>query len=437
MAEALLARFAVYLELGDPRADREFDRFLQVAARDPTPRLRHLVLSRRAMRALMAGDLERAEELIDAAATSARESGEPDGVVVAMNQRFELYAERGDRSPLLPILERFRAVSSHPAIVASLALARLDGGDLDGARSAVAPYEDVSLDGLQPEYGRAWVLSMLGDAFVALGARDAIRRTAEALLPFAGTNIVAGGGVVYRGAVDHHLGILLVAADDQDAGIAHLRAALEMHQRLGAVRWAHRTAHALASVDALAGAPRASMVRDGDVWTLSYATKTVRCKDSKGLRDLAMLLANPGVEIRATVLAGTPDARHLGRRRPRPARPRRDRRPAAHGSTPTSPGPTNAATKRRRRARSPNATRSSTSSESRPGSPVAAGASATRPSAPARPCRRACTTPSSASSSSTPSSAGIFAKASSLGRSCRYQPEAAVHWVVRQNESGS
>jgi energy-coupling factor transporter ATP-binding protein EcfA2 len=303
MADALLARFAVYLELGDPRADREFDRFLRVADRDPTPRLRHLVLSRRAMRALMAGDLARAEELIEAAAASARRSGEPDGAVVALNQRFELQAERADRSPLLPLLERFRAVSSHPAIAASLALARLDAHDLDGARSAVAQYEDVSLDGLQPEYGRAWVLSMLGEAFVALGALDAIRRTAAALLPFAGTNIVAGGAVLYRGAVDHHLGVLLVATGDRDAGIAHLRAARQMHHRLGAARWADRSATALASVD-----PRpadGSMVRDGDVWTLSFATTTIRAKDSKGLRDLAMLLPNPGVEIRATVLAGT------------------------------------------------------------------------------------------------------------------------------------
>ena len=322
MAEASLARYAAYLELGDPRADREFDRFLQMAERDPTPRLRHLMLSRRAMRALMAGDLERAEELIDAAAISARRSGEPDGVVVAMNQRCELYAERGDRSTLLPILERFRAASSHPAIAASLALARLDGGDREGAQSAVAPYEDVALTGLQPEYGRAWVLSMLGDVFVALGARDAIRRTADALLPFAGTNVVAGGGVVYRGAVDHHVGGLLVAAGDQDAGIARLRAALEMHQSLGAVRWARRTADALASVDALpapdlpprvaGGVAEAAMVRDGDVWTVTYAAKTFRGKDSKGLRDLAVLLANPDVEIRATTLAGTPASDTVG-----------------------------------------------------------------------------------------------------------------------------
>ena len=33
---------------------------------------------------------------------------------------------------------------------------------------------------------------------------------------------------------------------------------------------------------------------DGEVWTLRYADRTVRMRDSKGLRDLAVLLGRPG-----------------------------------------------------------------------------------------------------------------------------------------------
>jgi len=79
-----------------------------------------------------------------------------------------------------------------------------------------------------------------------------------------------------------------------------------LFRSLGAARWAQRSAAALASIDDDRGAACA-MVRDGDVWTVSFAAKTIRCKDSKGLRDLASLLANPGVDIPATVLAGTPE----------------------------------------------------------------------------------------------------------------------------------
>jgi hypothetical protein len=433
MAEALLARFAVYLELGDPRVDREFDRFLQVAGRDPTPRLRHVVLSRRAMRALMAGDLLQAEELIEAAAKSARESGEPDGAVVALNQRFELHAEHGDRSPLLPLLERFRAVSSHPAIVASLALARIDAHDLDGARSAVAPYEELALDGLQPEYGKAWVLSMLGDAFVALGAREAIRKTVTALLPFAGTSVVAGGGVLYRGAVDHHLGVLLLAIDERDAAIVHLRAAREMHERLRATRWAHRTASVLAAVDARPA--ESSMVRDGDVWTLAYATTTVRSKDSKGLRDLAMLLANPGVEIRATVLAGTLDldtSDEVLDRRARDEIAARLRALESELARADERGDQAASARA-------GAERDALVDELR-GATGLAGRSR-RLGDPAERARKAVSARLHDAivriEQLHPGLGRHLRESVVTGRSCRYQPEVETRWVVRQNESGS
>jgi hypothetical protein len=444
MAEALLARFAVFLELGDPRVDREFDRFLQIADRAPTPRLRHLVLSRRAMRALMAGDLQRAEELIDMAATSARESGEPDGAIVKLNQRLELYGERGDRSPLIPALERFRGVSSHPAIVASLALARLDAGDHDGARSAVAPYEVVNLDGLQPEYGKAWVLSMLGEVFVALGARDAILRTALALLPFAGTNVVAGGGVVYRGAVDHHVGVLLVAAGDHDVGISHLRAALEMHQRLGATRLARRTASALGSVDALPerdrpagrGGEEGSMVRDGDVWTISYRAKTVRCKDVKGLRDLATLLANPGVEIRATDLAGVADADTSGDevldKRARDEIAARLRALDADIDRADARGDERASARAV-------AERDALINELQVTTGLAG--RSRRLGDPAERARKAVSARTHDAlvriEQQHPELGRHLQESVTTGRSCRYQPDVAVRWVVRQNESGA
>jgi hypothetical protein len=432
MADALLARFAVYLELGDSRVDREFDRFLQVAARDSTPRLRHLVLSRRAMRALMVGELQRAEALIDSAAKAARESGEPDGAVVALNQRFELYGEHGDRSPLLPLLERFRAVSSHPAIAASLALARLDTHDHDGARSAIASYEDAALDSLQPEYGKAWVLSMLGEAFVALGALDAIRRTADALLPFAGTNIVTGGGVLYHGAVDHHLGVLLVAAGDGAAGIPHLRTALEMHERLGAILWARRTAQALASVD---GGAQGSMVRDGDVWTLSYAATTFRAKDSKGLRDLAMLVANPGAEIRATMLAGAPesDSSDADVLDPRArdeiaARLRILDSDIARADERGNPAASARAV----------AERDALINELR----VTAGLAgrSRRLGDPAERARKAVSARVHDAigriEHQHPELGRHLRESVVTGRSCRYQPDATVHWIVRQNDSG-
>ena len=47
----------------------------------------------------------------------------------------------------------------------------------------------------------------------------------------------------------------------------------------------------------------AAFLRRGDVWEIVYARRTVLVKDSKGLRDLAVLLASPGEEVEAARLA--------------------------------------------------------------------------------------------------------------------------------------
>jgi hypothetical protein len=60
---------------------------------------------------------------------------------------------------------------------------------------------------------------------------------------------------------------------------------------------------------AAAAAPAAGPAefrRDGEVWALTYAGRTVRLRDSKGLHDLAVLLARPGREVAVHELAGLP-----------------------------------------------------------------------------------------------------------------------------------
>jgi non-specific serine/threonine protein kinase len=59
--------------------------------------------------------------------------------------------------------------------------------------------------------------------------------------------------------------------------------------------------------------------REGDVWRLEYEGRARFVKDAKGLRHLALLLANPGVEFHAVDIVGAaeattgaPDARAAG-----------------------------------------------------------------------------------------------------------------------------
>ena len=46
------------------------------------------------------------------------------------------------------------------------------------------------------------------------------------------------------------------------------------------------------------------MRREGDVWAVTYEGRTVRLKHSKGIADIARLLAQPGREVHVLDLAG-------------------------------------------------------------------------------------------------------------------------------------
>jgi hypothetical protein len=51
------------------------------------------------------------------------------------------------------------------------------------------------------------------------------------------------------------------------------------------------------------GPARAVLAREGDVWRLDYEGRVLRVRDAKGMRHLALLLANPGIEFHAVDVA--------------------------------------------------------------------------------------------------------------------------------------
>ena len=67
----------------------------------------------------------------------------------------------------------------------------------------------------------------------------------------AATSLVAGCAS-YHAAVDHHLGALAASLGDMSAAEAHFRAAVALHERLGAAGWARLSQQALADLSATA-----------------------------------------------------------------------------------------------------------------------------------------------------------------------------------------
>ena len=75
---------------------------------------------------------------------------------------------------------------------------------------------------------------------------DRRRRVLHVLDEAAGRLVVVGSGAGSLGAVDRSLGVLALTAGHPDAAIEHLRRALELHQRIGALPWTARTSAPLA-----------------------------------------------------------------------------------------------------------------------------------------------------------------------------------------------
>jgi tetratricopeptide (TPR) repeat protein len=182
-----------------------------------------------------------------------------------------------------------------------------------------------------------------------IGPHPAAAYLYDALLPYRDLFVVEGIGAALRGSVERDLGIaaaamgrreeaaqhfdaavaantrigatLLVARAFRDGGIAlddpqRLRAARERYAALGA-------AARVAEVDALLGRPPRNeaaadnrFVRDGEMWRVVYAGREVQLRDSKGLRDLAQLLSEPGRPVPAVVLVATGAASQSSGRAP-------------------------------------------------------------------------------------------------------------------------
>jgi len=179
---------------------------------------------------------------------------------------------------------------AHALLCARRGLLAEARADLDRVVAGTVPRDGDWL----PKYVQVSVAAVLA------GHRPAAEAAYQLLKPYAGQCAVGGILAGSWGSVAAHLGLLaryLGRADDADGHFARA-----------------------AELDAVAGAALAARTRewaggeapdgvvvfrlDGEVWTLRYAGRTVRMRDSKGLRDLAVLLSRPGEQTHVGELTG-------------------------------------------------------------------------------------------------------------------------------------
>ena len=95
-----------------------------------------------------------------------------------------------------------------------------------------------------------------------------------------------------------HAKMLVARGDDEVRAVALLDEAAGLCDELGMPGVRERV-DALAEVVGKASMADAAFRREGDIWTIAFAGETVRMRDAKGLRYIAILLAAPGSEIHA------------------------------------------------------------------------------------------------------------------------------------------
>ncbi|MCE0765670.1 hypothetical protein LWC35_22590, partial [Pseudonocardia kujensis] len=284
----------------------------------------------RGARALAAGDEEawRRHDAELAGLVTRSRSGNAE--ILLLTQRF-VAAVLGGR-PEDADLEGFLrlAPALGPSVYATHALLRALAGE-PGAADLLDRWLDGRAAG---PHDSEWLPEavQVAQAALLLGDRTAAARTYALLLPHAGLFAVEGMVAGTWGSVDAFLGRLAALRGDSAAARRHLVAAVEADARAGAAlerrtrAWAAeldgvgepagRTepdqpageSGAVGTAGPSAGptAGPAEFRREGELWALSYAGRTVRLRNSKGLRDLAVLLARPGREVAVHELAGVP-----------------------------------------------------------------------------------------------------------------------------------
>jgi tetratricopeptide (TPR) repeat protein len=297
VAQARLLRAAALLELGDPAGRDELLSYITLAANLGHARGRWSALTRQATFAQLAGRPEESAWLGEQALELGLAIGEPDAAGCFFTSRSALAAfgvneppiEMDPADPLWPMFPVLRAWPFAARGEAAAAAAML--GDFSVL--------DITMwTGLEALAAAAVVFAVAGS--------DAQRSWVyERLRPYAGTHVVVGGCASYHAAVDHHLGALAASVGDTAAAEAHFRAALAMHERVGAAGWARLSEQALAGLLAAPASRAANEVRlVNGVRLLCYEGKQVQLPDSKGLGDIATLIEAHGADVHVLTLVG-------------------------------------------------------------------------------------------------------------------------------------
>jgi tetratricopeptide (TPR) repeat protein len=345
------------LELDDlPGADMAIEALDRIATDSRDPRARAYIPLHRARRAMISGRLDDTEQLIHegiALGWSLQDSTVP---ILAGAQLFWLRMGQGRLRELEDAVRQFAdQLPAMPAWRVALATVYLHTGRPAQARREYDRLADRDFTAIP--HDNVWSVAIALLAELSETFRDAERAQLleQLLMPLADRNVVTPTGI-FAGPVTRYLALCAAARGDNDLALERLAFARKACERMdykpmlavidvdearwrarrkapgdiekarellesglaraeevGVPRMDERLARAAALLPpteeraapppAAEGATTAVLAREGDVWRLDFEGRVLRVRDAKGMRHLALLLANPGIEFHAVDVA--------------------------------------------------------------------------------------------------------------------------------------
>lgn len=307
-AEGLLLLANALLEQGSPAFEGPLEACLAILDELGQPRHRYIALTRRACVALLRSRLDEAERLIDEAKALGDRILEPDAGNVYMSQRLELLRARGEPAELSAFaaaaVSHWTGAPVHAHAVAAGFLAR--AGDLEAAEHHVATVVDLGTWRADRSYLWSVFVRELAHAAVVLGNRDLCVELLEDLRPLPDSCGVNGAVVAFAGSHAQPAALLADTLGQHETAQLLRDRAAAIYRRLGTPAWTDESQTRTPTSATKLGRTSASMRRQGSVWHLAFAGREATVAHSKGLADIARMLAAPGREIHVLDLVDAP-----------------------------------------------------------------------------------------------------------------------------------
>jgi hypothetical protein len=269
--------------------DRCFGIAESQAERLDQPTLNWLQTLSRALRALVAGDADLAEQLATEALQIGTESGEPDAASIFGPQLIGVNFERGTLGEFVTIIEHNTIENPGvPSFVAALALAQVEGGDIDAARHLLEKFAATDFE-LPMDF--AWLTGMSLYAEASCECRDPkyAEPMFERLAPWSGRLVY--DAATAAGPVDQFLGGLATVIGRYEEANAFFARSSSFCDRVSAKFYGARTdlswGRMLAGRQTPGDIERArDLLTKAHTTAATYGYATVERRAAKALREL-------------------------------------------------------------------------------------------------------------------------------------------------------